>query len=399
MPIKMPTYTQLSAEQREILEEHDLDENLLVVGPPGTGKTVIAMHRAEQMALARKDGSHTDKSVRMIMYNKVLQRYSGSWQSPVFARHVDVRTYHSFATMLWQKAGGVRFPPSRSKSDVFDIDWPMVGATIRRAQVQLGPIVIDEAQDLPPIFFEELSKAMLIEDRVGVSIFADENQTLKDGLNSGINDIETSFGHLSTLSRCALTENYRNTLEIAELARRFYAGLPTGMPKPPTRRRGERPRLVAYRNSSTGMIDALVTYARNNPSASVLVVLPSIRLLKSWYSTLARRLAGRSVGAFVSSAQDPRFSAENMAVGDDGSITLVHWQSMKGLEADAVFVPHLEEFDLGGDSSRHERMRLYVMCSRARMTLELQYDHAHSSNSLVSSVRSAAEGAIECQTR
>ena len=46
---------------------------------------------------------------------------------------------------------------------------------------------------------------------------------------------------------------------------------------------------------------------------------------------------------------------------------------MKGLEADAVFVPHLEQFDFGDSGSSREKMTLYVMCSRARTTLELQY--------------------------
>ena len=39
MPIRMPTYTELSQEQLVILEDAALDRNLLVTGPPGTGKT------------------------------------------------------------------------------------------------------------------------------------------------------------------------------------------------------------------------------------------------------------------------------------------------------------------------------------------------------------------------
>jgi superfamily I DNA/RNA helicase len=147
------------------------------------------------------------------------------------------------------------------------------------------------------------------------------------------------------------------------------------------------------------MINSVVTYAKNNPSASILVILPSSSILKSWRASLETRLPRRDIGAYLSGQANQDFGVDSMSLGDDGSISLVHWQSMKGLEADAVFVPHIESFDLGSDTDRHERMRLYVMCSRARSTLELQYDYAESRNSLVKTIENLGQGAIECQTR
>lgn len=402
MPIKMPTYTQLSSEQKQILEEHDLDANILVIGPPGTGKTVIAMHRAEQMALVRVEEGEVDsrgKAVRMIMYNKVLRKYSEGWESDDFSSHVDVLTYHSWATRLWRSAGGRGCAPNRGTGDSYDIDWKRLGSAIRQSEASVGPLVIDEAQDLPPDFYAEVSKCLLLEAGVGVSIFADENQTLKPGLNSSIADIGRQFGTVNSMTQCSLTENYRNTSEIAELAARFFVGLQTGRPKLPVGRHGERPRLVGYRTSDSGMISAAVTYAKNNPTASILVILPSTSKIKSWHESLSERLPRRTIGAYLSGSKDADFGVDSMSVGDDGSISLVHWQSMKGLEADAVFVPHLEDFDLGGDTDRHERMRLYVMCSRARSTLELQYTSSEARNSLVQTIQGIGQGVVECQTR
>jgi len=142
-----------------------------------------------------------------------------------------------------------------------------------------------------------------------------------------------------------------------------------------------------------------VTYAKNNPTASVLVILPSTSKVQSWHESLSKRLPRRTIGAYVSGSKDADFGVDSMTVGDNGSMSLVHWQSMKGLEADAVFVPHLEDFDLGGDTDRHERMRLYVMCSRARSTLELQYTSSQAQNSLVQTIRGIGQGVVECETR
>jgi DNA helicase IV len=402
MPIKMPTYTQLSAEQKQILEEHDLDANILVIGPPGTGKTVIAMHRAEQIALMRVAAGEVDqkgKAVRMIMYNKVLRKYSESWESDNFSSHVDVLTYHSWATRIWNKAGGRYWAPNRGTGDSYDLDWRTLGSAMRNAAVSVGPLVIDEAQDLPPEFYTEISKCLCLEGGAGVSIFADENQTLKEGLNSSINQIRAQFSTVNSIEQCSLTENYRNTFEIAELAARFFVGLQTGRPKSPIGRHGELPRLVGYQQGEAGMLNAVLTYAKNNPSASILVILPSAPVIRQWREGLKNRLPRRSVGAYLSKSKDEEFSVKSMNMGEAGSITLVHWQSMKGLEADAVFVPHIERLDFGRDTDRHERMRLYVMCSRARSTLELQYESANVNGTLVQTIKTLGEGAIECQTR
>ena len=50
MSIHMPIYDDLSKEQLAILEDSDFGQNMMVIGPPGTGKTVIAMWRASQTA-------------------------------------------------------------------------------------------------------------------------------------------------------------------------------------------------------------------------------------------------------------------------------------------------------------------------------------------------------------
>ena len=67
--MRMPNARDMSDEQQDIFEDAPLDGRVLVTGPPGTGKTVIAFLRA--MLLAKEN-----KKVDVIMYNRVLKRFA-----------------------------------------------------------------------------------------------------------------------------------------------------------------------------------------------------------------------------------------------------------------------------------------------------------------------------------
>ena len=388
MSIRMPTYTQLSKEQLKILEDSDFDDNLLVTGPPGTGKTVIAMWRAQQLGKAH------DSAINLIMFNKVLKQYAKQWDSEDFTQRVSVATYHSWVARLWLKNGfDGPFPPSLPGSG-YEYDWPAIQTKLMVAQIPIGQIVVDEAQDLPVAFYKALG--LLTgndpEHKSSFCIVADENQRLTESTNSSIADIRGGI-LLADPTEYELNLNYRNTREIALLAHKFYVGLQTGMAEIPENRQGPKPRMIGFRNGTTEMVESIARHAKNNPTNSVLVVCPTTRKVKSLRNKLEHRLQGRSVRAYV--RDDDKHKAENLETGQDGSITLVHWRSMKGVEADAVFVPHFEENDLGGDSLDREKMLLYVLFSRARQTLEIQYDSAASENRWVKTTREMAGETLE----
>src|SRR6185437_12924577 len=66
--VKLPAFEDLSKEQ-DLIYNLDLDGNFLVSGPPGTGKSVMALYRAQML-------SFDDREPAVLTYSNVLQQYT-----------------------------------------------------------------------------------------------------------------------------------------------------------------------------------------------------------------------------------------------------------------------------------------------------------------------------------
>ena len=107
----MPSRAQLKNEQLDIIEDVGLDKPLLVTGPPGTGKTVIAMMRANDQA---KEGG----KVELVMFGHVLKSYAGKWQE--LNRDVTVNTYNSWFSAYWSQSYAGQWAP---QIEPYVYDW------------------------------------------------------------------------------------------------------------------------------------------------------------------------------------------------------------------------------------------------------------------------------------
>ncbi|MEE4211306.1 MAG: hypothetical protein V2I43_18810, partial [Parvularcula sp.] len=99
--MRFPSLSDLDREQRRIYGDAPADGAILVVGPPGTGKTVMAFHRAQKLGKLGQDP-------HVIMYNKVLAKYTSSRSN--VAPDVGVSTMHTWAGKWWKRATG-SWPP------------------------------------------------------------------------------------------------------------------------------------------------------------------------------------------------------------------------------------------------------------------------------------------------
>jgi superfamily I DNA/RNA helicase len=239
-----------------------------------------------------------------------------------------------------------------------------------------GHLVIDEAQDFAPDahrmlrlvskYFDNLPA----KERPSILILADENQRLQEHHNSTLEEIEEAY-LLGDNDIYKLRKNYRNTLEIANLATEFYTGLPTGVPESPTRR-GDKPKLIATKDLND-VVDRIERHAKAHENEEVGVLVQFDATRRKLFNRLKKRFEGTkvTVQTYSSHKKDPNNDATKLHFDKKGTITVLCFASSKGLEFDTVFLPELQEISVGDGNVMSFRMNMYVMISRARERLFL----------------------------
>jgi DNA helicase IV len=327
--MKLPTYQMLSMEQDKI-NGLPLDGNWLVTGPPGTGKSVMALYRA-QMLKKKKRG------VRMLTWSRLLQMYMANAMKELNLSETELSTFDKWFLDWWRtEYGGSRGMPPKAGVD----------------------LLIDEGQDLPNGFY------LFAGDTCDhLTVFADENQTITEK-QSSIKDIQR-FARIK--DSFELRKNYRNTVEIALLARHFYSGLPTGIPDlPPKENTGRKPQLRSVADDQASAL-RIARHQRNNPTQQIGVFLPSVSLVKSF----AKKLAKAGVDGVQTYFRPPKGPPPTVQFDKPG--VLVTWvKNSKGLEFDTVFIPELNQWKFVIDDPQ-TTMLLYVLSSRARIQLEFHH--------------------------
>jgi superfamily I DNA/RNA helicase len=342
--MQLPTWHDLLPQQRDVLD-HPLDSDLFVVGPPGSGKTILALRRARMIA---EGGERTT----IVAFHRMLRRLVQAIHSlegtpdPL----VSARTMHSWVHAHHAERTGSPLPLG------YEVDWATISAAATTsANVTVGGhLVIDEGQDLATGFFRY---ARMHAGGV-LSVFADEDQALEDSPST-----------LALIKEAAqlpdpfiLKDNHRNAPEVAALAEHFHQG---GLPAATVRRPrvGQLPRL----RKAGGIEESaqlIATWVRN-AGGNVGVVV-------------ARNATGTAICKELRGLLNGRVDFYDSDRKNDGEIelhapgvTVLNERSVKGQEFDTVFLLELEQF-LPCTTAKMFRV-MYMLCARARDHLHLVY--------------------------
>lgn len=195
--MKLPSFTELKPEQLAIYEQ-PADKSILVVGPPGSGKTSLAIWRARFIAAQ-------GQSVVLLTKNRMLVALASQLAGEHGGQSVQTSTMHSYAWNEYRKHFASN-PPTLGE---YNYDWSTFLRQYGEKDIapSLDHLIVDEGQNLPPQFFVWAKRFCAST----VSVFADEHQTTTAG-GSTMADLQAAG--FTTLY--PLLENHRNTWEIAK---------------------------------------------------------------------------------------------------------------------------------------------------------------------------------------
>ena len=341
--MRLPTYDEIARDEKQLdVYEAPFDQSLFAAGPPGSGKTVLAVRRAEMLASA-------DIDVVLVTYNRMLRRLIALLIDAQFR----VTTMHSFVGEHYWKEAKTNAPSIVP----YEYDWKAIFETLQSRGVKPDPIhvIVDEGQDLPPCFFRYLPEFAA----TTITVFADEDQALTEK-RSTLLEIKTAA---SLEDPVLLTRNHRNTPEIAAVAEHFYSGT---SPIPETVRSpsSELPVLVTYRAMKDAAKRVANWYLTRGGTVGVAVSRNSTGT--AVYGALRKRLKGHRVDIYTS--QDQGEDAIQLL---NPGITILNIQSIKGQEFDAVFVMEIDH--LLPCTTDAEKRVMYMLCARARDNLILMH--------------------------
>ncbi|HRQ08159.1 MAG TPA: AAA family ATPase [Nitrosomonas europaea] len=332
----------------------------LIIGGPGTGKSVVALLKARRLA-------QSENAYRTLVYNQLLDQSNrhlfGSektlsaktWDS--WFRDICRFFLKTVPTLEPDSPGGYR-----------PVDWNTVLNQVQQLE-NTGDhsqrfLVIDEGQDMPPAFYQTLVNLGF----ENFYVVADQNQQMNPDRCSSIQNIENALG-IEKKDTKELIINYRNTLPIARLAQHFYPDDPAS-PKPELPEPGAAditPELWRYgTNDSPSLneiIDRLLYLSDRFPKKLIGIITPNNVVREKFCDVLLRANPTLDNGkppiqTFISGQK----SSLNFGTG---GIMVINAQSCKGLEFDIVILADIDQHKPKQDIYAL-KSRFYVMVARGR---------------------------------
>ena len=343
--MRLPTWNELSKNEDQLkVLEMPLDQPIFVAGPPGSGKTSLAIWRAAALA-------ELHDSVSIITFNRMLRR-TLKLSAGEHNIELSAATMQSF---VWRDySDRVHEDPPRTPQDQYEYDWNPMIARLSADGPNIEVLVVDEGQDLPKDFFAYASQCVAHR----LSVFADDDQAIGKR-RSTLGDIKSMAGLPDPI---LLTENHRNTPEIARLAEWFHQGkLPTATVMRPGS--GDIPQLV--QSSHLGVtVDRIAIELTDRASSSIGVIVDQNPTGKKIHKLLRDRLPESRIDVYSNTGKNE----DSIDVRQPG-VTVLNTKSVKGQEFDTVFILELECFI--PCRSHAEYRAMYMICTRARNRLFL----------------------------
>lgn len=339
--------------------EMPADRHRVFSGGPGSGKTLVLLHRARHLAdeLRVPEGRFL-----VLVYTNALAAFLRAALADLGIPEDAVRTFDDWCAGHFERHVSSR-PPLRSSGRIPDFAAIRAGVL---ADVRTHPrraplydfVLVDEGQDLDESAFETLAAVS-----AHVTVALDPRQQIYDG---GARETQI-LRALGLPSRSvSLLETYRCSPCVSQLASRFIPGaeeresfLRQARTAPVER---EKP-LLYLASGGADEIDRLAEVARARllRGERVAVLLPNRRLVYRFASGLVERGIPVEVPHRHGETDSP-FPALDFA---SDLVKVMPFHSAKGLTFDTVLMPRLGASDFFNRGDAALRRLLFVGITRA----------------------------------
>ena len=343
--IEVPSFNNLSREQKEVYGA-SLDSNILINGAAGSGKTILAILRAKQLA-------SKGKRILFITFTNILHQFTELAASQYNLDNVDI-VYTS--QMVYNVFG-------RHVKSLSELTENMINRLIKNYTGVYDHIIVDEGQDFEIKIYNNLFQKL---GNVH-TVCADRKQSIYSESDYNSKDVKAIY---SPMIENVLDFTYRNPINVLATSSGFWinkfqnspAELKGGKIKTYNESKGEV-RLVQTNNE----IDSIATIIKNRAKNTVGVLLPNNAAVKFFYDALTDRDLGEiehkfSIGGDWDNTVD--FFNTNPKV--------LTYHSAKGIQFDTVILPLLNNtYDdrIKFTNQIEEARAFYVAMPRTKKTL------------------------------
>ncbi|MBT2230922.1 UvrD-helicase domain-containing protein [Nonomuraea sp. NEAU-A123] len=355
-------------EQHRLARATRYEHPVLLIGGAGTGKTIIALHRAAHLA------AHGSGPVLLVTYSQGLgddlsARLDQLIDDGVTRKRVDVDNAERLAMRIVASAEGQRpalmGPGARTLAELTDEALRLLSRTTGDLLDDIEPgrkpyrhVVVDEAQDISPAQWR-LLRAVAPRAHDDMFIVGDPHQRITD------TRVTLSSVGIPALQH-TLKVSYRLPQELLSFAVRLRGGGPVdGLVK------GMSP-LYGYRAMRNGERPIVRMY--DSPEAELAGLVATIA---AWLED------GVPAGEIAVGARTTKLVREARKALGRADVRVAAFQNLKGLEFERValigvaegVVPEPPPDDPGARARalQRERSMLFVACTRARSMLYISH--------------------------
>ena len=325
-------YKRMTREQSTLLEYLEEQEEAAIHGIAGTGKTVLAVKKAETLS--------AENRVLFLCFNKFLKEHLEENNTN---KNIDYYNLDSLYTLRTRHKASS--DPDERESDILDFltSWDDYKMPYKH-------IIIDEGQDFSDVHLQALHE-IARKHKGYFYVFYDRNQFVQGkGFPDWLDEMDC---------RLVLSRNCRNTREIAVTSTRTI--------------NIDKDRIKMRRDSQFAVEPQLPNIYLNNDENTVSEIL--IQLIKKYTKAgIAKSdiviVTCKTEGNSVLDRVNPQLTSSYVLTKEkDGkNILFTTARKFKGLEADVVIIVDVDKDVFFDERSKNA---FYVGTSRARLFLEL----------------------------